>query len=119
MLEIKVEIELGTANKCGMKLLRSADGERGVEISYVGQSLLIDGERFELPKTHQQGTIDLHVFLDKTVLEVFADDGRVCITRIVASENDDLGAELFASGGTANVQSLDAWKLKTHLERTE
>jgi sucrose-6-phosphate hydrolase SacC (GH32 family) len=53
----------------------------------------------------------LHVFLDRSILEVFAND-RQCITqRIYPSRADSLGVAAFAVGGEAPVRSIRAWRL--------
>lgn len=53
----------------------------------------------------------LRVFLDRSVLEVFAND-RQCVTqRIYPSRPDSLGVALFARGGTATVKSLETWDM--------
>lgn len=53
----------------------------------------------------------LRVFLDRSVLEVFANE-RQCITqRIYPSRADSLGVALVARGGAIKVRSLDAWPM--------
>ncbi|MFZ2640319.1 MAG: glycoside hydrolase family 32 protein, partial [Verrucomicrobiia bacterium] len=53
----------------------------------------------------------LRVFLDRSVLEVYAND-RQCITqRIYPSRSDSLGVTLIARGGSVKVKSLDAWDI--------
>lgn len=53
----------------------------------------------------------LRVFLDRSVLEVYAND-RQCITqRIYPSRSDSLGVSLFARGGRATVRALEAWDM--------
>ena len=53
----------------------------------------------------------LRVFLDRSVLEVYANE-RQCITqRIYPSRPDSLGVALIARGGSAKVKSLDAWDI--------
>jgi beta-fructofuranosidase len=55
----------------------------------------------------------LRVFLDRSVLEVYA-NGRQCITqRIYPSRADSLGVELFSRGGSARVRTFKAWDLAT------
>ena len=56
-------------------------------------------------------TLTLRVFLDRSVLEVFA-NGRQCITqRIYPSRSDSTGIALFSRGGSANVELLEAWPM--------
>ena len=53
----------------------------------------------------------LRVFLDRSVLEVYA-NGRQCITqRIYPSRADSLGVALLSRGGSVKVKSLDAWDI--------
>lgn len=53
----------------------------------------------------------LRVFLDRSVLEVYA-NGRQCITqRIYPSRADSLGVALITRGGSVKVKSLDAWDI--------
>jgi sucrose-6-phosphate hydrolase SacC (GH32 family) len=53
----------------------------------------------------------LRLFLDRSVLEVFA-NSRQCITqRIYPTRRDSLGVLLFARGGSVRVKSVQAWDL--------
>ena len=53
----------------------------------------------------------LQVFLDRSVLEVFA-NGRQCISqRIYPTRSDSLGTVLFSRGGSTVVRSLDVWDM--------
>jgi fructan beta-fructosidase len=53
----------------------------------------------------------LHIFLDCSVIEVFAND-RLCMSsRIYPSREDSLGVGVFASGGNARIKVLDVWEM--------
>lgn len=53
----------------------------------------------------------LRIFLDRSVLEAFA-NGRQCITqRIYPTCADSLGVSLFTRGGSAVVRSLEVWDM--------
>ena len=63
---------------------------------------LADGERLKL-----------HIFLDRSVLEIFA-NGRQCMTqRIYPTREDSLGVSVFSSGGETTLKSLDVWEMRT------
>ena len=56
--------------------------------------------------------MDLRIFLDHSVLEVYA-NGRQCITqRIYPTRADSLGVTLVSRGGSIKVRSLDAWDMR-------
>ncbi len=55
--------------------------------------------------------LKLRIFLDRSVLEVFA-NGRQCITqRIYPTHPDSLGVRLFSRGGGTKFQSVEAWRM--------
>jgi sucrose-6-phosphate hydrolase SacC (GH32 family) len=56
-------------------------------------------------------TLKLRIFLDRSVLEVFA-NGRQCITqRIYPTRADSVGVILSSRGGSVNVTSVKAWDM--------
>ena len=55
--------------------------------------------------------LELRIFIDRSILEVFA-NGRQCITqRIYPTRKDSTGIELFSKGGSMIVESLQAWDM--------
>ena len=46
-------------------------------------------------------------------MEVFVNGGREVFTRVIYPGVQDLGIELFASGGDALVESLDVWQMSS------
>jgi len=55
--------------------------------------------------------LKLRIFLDRSMLEVFA-NSRQCVTqRIYPARSDSVGVVLFARGGGVAVRQLDAWKM--------
>jgi sucrose-6-phosphate hydrolase SacC (GH32 family) len=66
----------------------------------------------EAPFTLQPGeTLRLRIFVDRSVVEVFA-NGRQCLTqRIYPTRRDSLGVVLFSTGSAARFKSVEAWNL--------
>jgi len=56
--------------------------------------------------------LTLRIYVDRSVIEVFA-NGRACQTeRFYRQREDSLGIGLLARRGKAIVESLDAWEMK-------
>jgi beta-fructofuranosidase len=111
-LEIAADIEPGDAKVIGLRVRRSADGRRAVDIRFDGKVLDVAGARFPFTLAQGEKALKLRVFLDRSVLEVYA-NGREAVTRVIYPGAKDLGVELLATGGTAMVRSLQVWPLKT------
>lgn len=102
----------------------SPGGEEATRIVYDAGSgrLIVDRERssksadvhrdpYGGPLTLAPGEpLRLHVFLDRSVVEIYA-NGRACLTsRIYPTRPDSLGVSLFARGGSARARSVDVWE---------
>lgn len=57
------------------------------------------------------GTIRLHLFVDRCSLELFAGDGQICFTELIFPEQNSLGLELFAVGGSVTVRQFVVYSL--------
>ncbi len=125
-LEIILEIEPGHADSAGLLIRCSPDGAEQTLISYdwtLG-GLIIDREHSSLDRQlpydqrvatcppDSQGHVKLHIFLDRSVIEVFVNDEVAMASRIYPTRPDSLGLKLVASGGQARVTSMDVWTLQ-------
>jgi beta-fructofuranosidase len=125
-LEIVAEFEPRDADSLGVKLRCSPDrseetlvvhdvGRGRVEIQPARSSLSPDikSEPSWAPLDLTPGeTLKLRLFLDRSVVEVFAND-RVCLSfRIYPHRPDSLGLDLFSVGGGAKLKSLEVWQMK-------
>ena len=55
--------------------------------------------------------IKLHIFIDRSVVEVFA-NGKQCVAvRVYPGREDSTGVSLRSQGGSAVLRSLDAWQM--------
>ena len=55
--------------------------------------------------------VELRVFVDRSVVEVFADGRHYLAKRIYPARSDSLDVGVFARGGRATVRSLDVWRM--------
>jgi beta-fructofuranosidase len=126
-LEMIVEFELGDATEFGLKVRCSPDGSEQTVIGYdrIGQRLAVDPRRSSLGdlvhRELQTGPLELapgeplklHIFLDRSVVEIFA-NGRACITsRIYPSRADSLGIKPFVQGGSVKLTAMDIWEMRS------
>jgi len=124
-IELSVEMAPGKgARQFGMKVCCSPDGQEQTLVYYdaADRKLKVDTRQSgrEGPKKIEAAplelpagqTLRLRVFVDKSVVEVFANDGRQAIARrIYPSRADSGGVVLFSDGGAAEVISLQAWDM--------
>jgi beta-fructofuranosidase len=62
--------------------------------------------------------LTLHVFLDKSIIEVFV-NGKQCLAmRVYPGREDSVGVSLRAQGRSAVLTSLDAWRMQSIHDRS-
>jgi beta-fructofuranosidase len=112
ILEILATFLPGDAKVYGLKVRRSEDGANAITIRREGTVLDVAGVKVALSTKETEAPLNLHVFLDKSVMEVFVDGGRACVTRVHYPGEEDLGVELFAEEGKATVKSIDVYEMR-------
>jgi sucrose-6-phosphate hydrolase SacC (GH32 family) len=111
-LEIIAQFEPGTAKTFGLRVRRSDDGTRSATIAYDGKVLDVAGKPAEFELAPDEKTLTLRIFVDHSVLEVYANQ-QACVTRVIEAGPAELGVEVFAGGGTARLRSLSAWHVSS------
>lgn len=59
-----------------------------------------------------KGFIHLQIFLDRSSIEVFANDGQVTIADTIFPAQDSLKVELFSQGGSVQMEILDLYPMR-------
>ena len=125
-LELSVTMTDVSAERFGLVLRRSPNGEEKTRIVCDAQRdvIYVDREQSSLQpqgdiSTHEaqlhalpDGSVRLRVFLDRSALELVANDRALLSERIYPSRPDSVGVSFFAEGGAVTVAELDAWTMK-------
>jgi beta-fructofuranosidase len=126
-IEIEAEIDPCDAEKFGFKVRCACNNVEETLIFYncKRRALSIDTTRSSLyPDVSRElreaplvltkdENLKLHIFLDRSVIEAFANN-HVCLTsRIYPSRSNSLGIGLFSHGGSAIFKSVNIWEIKS------
>jgi beta-fructofuranosidase len=125
-IELRAKIATQNAVRMGFGIAKSADGTEKTRIYYdfITGYLTVDRNasstnpsvprgQMGIPYAVNQGdTLDLHVFLDGSVLEVFLNEDIVISTHIFPAGQQSTGVDAFVQGGTAQFLNLDVWEMK-------
>jgi len=124
-IEVKAEIDQGTAVKAGLKLRTAPDSSEQTLVYYdrVAHHITVDRSKSSLDpsadKTAQVGSFNLgrgenmqwNIFLDGSVIEIFANE-RFCLSaRVYPTQAQSLGVGLY-SDGNAKLVKMEAWEMK-------
>ena len=123
-LELQVEMESAEASHFGVKVCTSPDGQEETSVFYDAKEKLlkVDTRRSgpeDTPRAIEAAPFELRdgeplklrIFVDKSVVEVFANGRQAIARRIYPSRQNSTGVKVFSAGGDTHVHSLDAWKI--------
>lgn len=120
-LELMAEFSKGTAAAFGLNVRCSADSEEKTVIRFdtAEEKIIVDRNQsgsgeggVRKAKVGSSQTIKMHVFIDRSSVELFVNDGETVMTARVYPKADSNEIELFAEGGEAELLSLQTWTLK-------
>lgn len=121
--EIRLSIDPMSSYQVGVQIRTSPNGEETTLLYYdtSTRKLVFDatrsGERgrkvieeapFELA---DQEPLELRIFVDHSVVEVFANDRQGITRRVYPVRNDSDQVKLFCSGGEAHFGSIETWEM--------
>ena len=104
--EIRTELEVGGATSVGFTL-------RGQEIRYAVNDGVLSVGKARAPLKLPNGKLRLHILLDRSSVEVFADQGEVSLSRVVFPDVHDKSLALVAEGVDVRLKSLAVFPLES------
>jgi fructan beta-fructosidase len=123
--ELEAEMKIGSAKKIGIQLLKSESEVSVLTYDVATKKLSFDrtksgnvgfSDRFPSVESMvvepQKGLLKLHILVDKSIVEIFANDGQRVLTDVVFPTKHEGKIALFAEGGKVDVKSLTVWAIK-------
>ena len=120
-LEISAAFELEQGAVLSLDLLCGLDGRPQARVVYdaaLGRLSVEPGptfastaatpERYAAPLPHT-GALRLHVFLDRSVIEVFANETCCLVGRVYAEDEERLGVGVRVEAGRVRVERVEVW----------
>lgn len=117
---INATIAVNPEGIAGFKIAQSKDKEKSVTVAYDAQKQVLYVDCTLLSKDHKSvenlvqdapmkpinGKINIQIFLDKSSLEVFGNNGEKVITTILYPGDGDNGIAAFAKNGSALIENI-------------
>jgi fructan beta-fructosidase len=125
--ELDVTFDVTQARgRFGLRL--ATNGDQGIAVGYSADAGLLFLDRTHpengdfspnfpkfvtVPLQPVDGTIRLHIFVDQSSVEVFANQGEVTLSALYFPNPDSTGIEWFSEDSQAAVQHFAAWELES------
>jgi sucrose-6-phosphate hydrolase SacC (GH32 family) len=112
-IELEVVFDAPQATEFGLRILANAKGENGFKIASGADRDTITLDYVEPPFKLKEGEdLTLRIFIDKGMIEVFANDRQAAVAwHEYEPENQHIA--LYANGGEVKVKKVTHWSMKS------
>lgn len=106
LFELQCELQVVSASEIGFNL-------RGTDLVYnvKDKTLSCRGKKVQLNPV--EGKIKLHIFVDRTGIEIFPNYGRISMHLCFPLDTNNTSLQIFARNGHTNIKTLNLWKLES------
>ena len=126
-LEISAEIDAGNSAEAGIRVRKAKDEATTIGVDWLKQEVFVDRTRSgntsldeKFPGRHAGPLlpaggkhIKLHIFVDRSSVEVFVNNGATVISDALFPSRDSRGMELYSENGEARIVRLEIWTLRS------
>ncbi len=122
-IELTAEVALTDAESVELSVFETPDRAEYTPIRYEKDGTLsvdrapssrdphtfVDTQSMSVPPYDEP--LSLRIFLDRSVVEIYANDRHCLTSRVYPTRDDAVGLSVVAEGGSASISSLSAWEL--------
>ncbi|WP_328285274.1 glycoside hydrolase family 32 protein [Paenibacillus alkaliterrae] len=122
--ELIAEFELGTATEFGFKVRKGEHEETIVGYDTKSSELVVNRVNsgntqfsplfpweFRAPMRHVRNRVKLHLFVDRSSVEVFGNDGERIITSLIFPSPESRGIEIYVKNGNVKLVKMEMYHL--------
>ncbi len=111
-LEIQADILLRTSDSVVLSLRNAAANASPVLMKFNGSEFKMADAEGRLSLAGSERKLDLRIFIDRSVLEIFANDA-LCATKVIAPLDAGATLQVSSPDGSAQAKLVEAWPMKT------
>jgi sucrose-6-phosphate hydrolase SacC (GH32 family) len=113
-LEAKFHIDPGDRGTFDLQLTDGETDMPAARIRFDGEALDLEGTRAPVARQPGDGPLGVQLFYDHGLVELYADDGRVCLTRVLPSPAPSARMALRIDGkNTGKPEALLVWPIES------
>jgi sucrose-6-phosphate hydrolase SacC (GH32 family) len=110
-MEIELEIESAGAESIAIGIKSASNDSYVVDMSFENSKFKLSGLQAPLSLAENKGKLNVRLFLDRSVLEVFANQ-TLCAAKVISPSTDDATLVIRASG-QARSNYVKAWPINS------
>jgi len=109
--EMMINISNGGTKEIAFRF--SEENGKPYEIILTPQTFFFGDDKVALSPGLIKKIETVQLFFDRTVIEIFVNGGKVCATKVIYLDKDNLNFEIFNPTGELTLKEVNIWQLKS------
>jgi beta-fructofuranosidase len=109
--EMIADLNANSAENIGFRF--NDENGKSFELNLTPNGLNYSDGKIVFESALEEKIKNVHLFFDRTVIEIFINGGRQCATKVVYPDLNNLSFEIFGGGDEITISKLDVWELKS------
>jgi beta-fructofuranosidase len=109
--EMKINVGNGGTDQLGFRF--NEESGESYDIILSPQILIFGEEKIEVDPGLGEKIKTVQFFFDRTVIEIFINGGKLCATKVIYPDKENLNFEVFKTNGMASLESINIWTIKS------
>src|SRR5262249_30879837 len=111
IIEIDLEIESVGAEGISIGIKNASNDSNALDFSFEDSKFRFSGLQAPVSLDDKKGNLNVRLFLDRSVLEIFANQ-TLCATKVISPLTDDATLQI-RTRGQAKAKSVKAWPMNS------
>ena len=109
--EMMINIANEGVNQIGFRF--NDESGKAFEIKLTPEALFFGDEKVVVAPGLDEKIQTVQFFFDRTIIEIFVNNGLLCATKVIYPDKTNLNFEIFSKGGDVILESIDLWKINS------
>jgi len=109
--EMILRIANGGTDQIGLRF--NDEKDKPFEILLTPGMIIFGEEKVDLNSSINEKIQSVQFFFDRTVIEIYVNNGLFCVTKVIYPDKENLNFELFSRENELNIDTISIWKMKS------
>jgi beta-fructofuranosidase len=111
--QFEMEINIGGDGAKNLGFRFNDEKGNPFEIMLTPETIFLGEEPIKVEPVLDEKIRQVRLFFDRTIIEIFVNDGLLCATKVIYPDNENLNFEVFNKGEKISIAAIDIWNMSS------
>ncbi len=111
--QFEISLDLGKKGARNVALRLPHESGKAFEVILTPTLFKLGDRESTIDPTLGPHISNVRIFFDRTIMEIFVNDGAACATKVIYPDNDNFNIEIFSNDKDAVIEDFKMWDMKS------